>query len=214
MSYRGLSLRTRCCTHAQQGLVIFQNLAGFNLIIDLNGSATSMSLPVLDCYSSSLLVSATLTAANLIRCLQTVQLYIKCVQPLVKKHEEEIDRALENGWKKMEGHVFEVKSKTMTWLSGQNSTELGLGSLEGLGRKVCSAIDTVFAFGITAGEKQECALSGEQLRIASRRANSIRFRPEREGPRGNRLRALRGKNACCSNSLNADLVLFALARIK
>mmetsp|Transcript_8375 Transcript_8375/g.17295 ORF Transcript_8375/g.17295 Transcript_8375/m.17295 type:complete len:178 (-) Transcript_8375:79-612(-) len=47
------------------------------------------------------------------------QLYIKCVQPLVKKHEEEIDRALEQGWKKVEDHVFEVKSKTMTWLSGQ-----------------------------------------------------------------------------------------------
>ena len=49
----------------------------------------------------------------------TVQLYIKCVQPLVKKHEEEIDRALEQGWKKVEDRVFEVRSKTMTWLSGQ-----------------------------------------------------------------------------------------------
>lgn len=46
-------------------------------------------------------------------------LYLKGIQPFVKKHEEEIDRALEDTWRKAEGSVIEVKSKTMGWFSGQ-----------------------------------------------------------------------------------------------
>eukprot|EP00241_Pyramimonas_parkeae_P012138 CAMPEP_0114247270 /NCGR_PEP_ID=MMETSP0058-20121206/12931_1 /TAXON_ID=36894 /ORGANISM="Pyramimonas parkeae, CCMP726" /LENGTH=189 /DNA_ID=CAMNT_0001360561 /DNA_START=2356 /DNA_END=2925 /DNA_ORIENTATION=- len=47
------------------------------------------------------------------------QLYVQHIQPLVKRHEEEIDRALEEGYRKGTDSVNEVRSKTMTWLHGK-----------------------------------------------------------------------------------------------
>jgi hypothetical protein len=46
-----------------------------------------------------------------------LQLYIQQIQPLVKRHEEEIDRALESGRKKAASGVEEVKSKAVSWIN-------------------------------------------------------------------------------------------------
>ena len=46
-----------------------------------------------------------------------LQLYIHQIQPLVKRHEEEIDRALESGRKKAASGVEEVKSKAVSWIN-------------------------------------------------------------------------------------------------
>ncbi|KAK3269814.1 hypothetical protein CYMTET_21759 [Cymbomonas tetramitiformis] len=51
------------------------------------------------------------------------QLYFHWIQPSLKKHEEDIDRALEEGRRKAEICIVEVKSKTMTWLQGNNTIQ-------------------------------------------------------------------------------------------
>lgn len=55
------------------------------------------------------------------------QLYIHHIQPLVKQHEEEIDRRLEEGRTKAQHTITEVKSKTMTWLHGTAYNRSGGG---------------------------------------------------------------------------------------
>jgi len=54
-------------------------------------------------------------------------LYIQWIAPFVKKHEEEIDRYLEEGRKKAERSLGDVKEKGMTWFSQQGMVKRSTG---------------------------------------------------------------------------------------
>lgn len=69
------------------------------------------------------------------------QLYMHYIQPMVKKHEGEIDRALEEGRSKAQHTITEVKSKTMTWLHGSAYNRRGDGSAGGSSGSLTSIHD-------------------------------------------------------------------------